>query len=177
MSLRKVSSAHIEKTGFWIFATWRFFTTKNKFFNLTNGAYQAAKDRLESSGAARIANEGQRTLWWTNGGLFWADSDLTDNDVGLLLWDRQRRHDSKFERLRQLRARETEAVKARRERIPNEVKSFVWERDDGRCVNCSAVEDLQFDHVIPITKGGGNSIDNIQILCGDCNRQKSDSII
>ena len=97
--------------------------------------------------------------------------------MNLLLWDRQRRHDSKFERLRQLRARETEAVKARRERIPNEVKSFVWERDDGRCVNCSAVEDLQFDHVIPITKGGGNSIDNIQILCGDCNRQKSDSII
>lgn len=43
-------------------------------------------------------------------------------------------------------------------------------------MRCGADDDLQFDHVIPVAKGGGVAADNIQILCGDCNRQKSDSI-
>ncbi|WP_419164153.1 HNH endonuclease [Candidatus Palauibacter sp.] len=30
---------------------------------------------------------------------------------------------------------------------------------------------------MPVAKGGGNAMDNIQILCADCNRQKSDSIV
>ncbi|WP_420635223.1 HNH endonuclease [Candidatus Palauibacter sp.] len=58
-----------------------------------------------------------------------------------------------------------------------EVRAFVWRRDDGTCVRCGAEENLQFDHIIPVAKGGGNAMDNIQILCADCNRQKSDSIV
>ena len=177
MSLRKVSTGRIEKTGFWIFTTWKFFTTKTKHLSLTSSEFQQAEDRLGSSGAARIGREGERMLWWTDAGLFWADSELSDEDVELLVWDRQRRQDSKLGRLRKIRAREEEVVEARRERIPDEVKAFAWERDDERCVNCGAEDDLQFDHVIPVAKGGGSSIDNIQILCGDCNRQKSDSIV
>ena len=56
-------------------------------------------------------------------------------------------------------------------------RAFVWERDAGRCVKCGSEDDLQFDHVIPVAKGGGNVAENVQILCGDCNRQKSDSIV
>ncbi|MDE2992677.1 MAG: HNH endonuclease [Chloroflexota bacterium] len=78
------------------------------------------------------------------------------------------------------RLRKRLALKAssreRRERIPSEVRALVWERDDGRCVHCGADADLQFDHIIPVAKGGGNAADNIQVLCGDCNRRKSDSI-
>lgn len=116
-------------------------------------------------------------LWWTDAGLFWADGDLTGEDVELLVWDRQRRQDARLDRLRKIRARDEEVTGARRERIPDEVRAFVWERDAGQCVQCSAEDDLQFDHVIPVAKGGGNTVDNIQVLCGDCNRQKSDSIV
>ncbi len=177
MSLRKVSSGRIEKSGYWIFSAWRFFTTKTQCFTLSRREYRQAAHRLESSGAASIGRDGDRALWWTEGGLFWADTELSDEDVELLVWDRRRRQDSRLDRLRKIRAREEELVEARRERIPDEVKAFVWERDDGRCVTCAAEDDLQFDHVIPAAKGGGVSMDNIQILCGDCNRQKSDSIV
>ena len=61
--------------------------------------------------------------------------------------------------------------------VPDEVRAFVWERDEGRCVRCGAEDDLQFDHVIPVAKGGGNAAGNVQILCGDCNRQKRDAIV
>jgi hypothetical protein len=60
--------------------------------------------------------------------------------------------------------------------ISNDVKAAVIRRDEGRCVVCSATEDIQFDHIIPWSKGGSNNQENIQVLCGDCNRRKSNSI-
>ena len=79
--------------------------------------------------------------------------------------------------MRTIRTREEETGQARRERILDEVRAFVWERDQGRCVRCGAEDELQFDHVIPVAKGDGNAIDNVQVLCADCNPQKSDSIV
>jgi 5-methylcytosine-specific restriction endonuclease McrA len=52
------------------------------------------------------------------------------------------------------------------------VKQFVFARDGGRCRQCGATNDLQFDHVIPVALGGGSSADNLQLLCGACNRRK-----
>ena len=177
MSLRKVGSGRIEKSGFWIFANWKFFTSKTGHFSLTHDEYERAARQIASSGAAVIGQDGDRVLWWTDAGLFWADAGLSDEDVGLLVWDRQRRQDARLDRLRKIRARDEDLAGSRRERIPEEVRAFVWERDGAQCTRCGAEDDLQFDHVIPVAKGGGNVIDNIQILCGDCNRQKSDSIV
>ena len=177
MSLRKVSGGRVEKSGFWIFSNWRFFTSKAQHFSLTASEHRRAARDVEVSGAARIGEDGDRVLWWTDAGLFWADADLAGDDVELLVWDRQRRQDARLDRLRKIRARDEDVAGARRERIPDEVRAFVWERDAGQCTRCGVEDDLQFDHVIPVAKGGGSTIDNIQILCGDCNRQKSDSIV
>jgi 5-methylcytosine-specific restriction endonuclease McrA len=40
------------------------------------------------------------------------------------------------------------------------------------CLKCGTVEDITEDHVIPLTKGGSNSIDNMQPLCRYCNVSK-----
>jgi HNH endonuclease len=56
--------------------------------------------------------------------------------------------------------------------IPQDVKIQVAARDGGRCRQCGSTVDLHFDHVIPWSKGGANTVNNIQLLCGPCNRRK-----
>lgn len=41
----------------------------------------------------------------------------------------------------------------------------------GRCLSCGAAE-TTVDHVVPLSRGGGNGITNIQPLCGSCNSVK-----
>jgi 5-methylcytosine-specific restriction endonuclease McrA len=61
----------------------------------------------------------------------------------------------------------------RRDVIPDDVKQMVWMRDGGRCPQCGAQDELQFDHIIRVTMGGSSSPENLQILCSPCNRRKS----
>ena len=56
--------------------------------------------------------------------------------------------------------------------IPQEVKIAVSVRDQGKCVQCGSTDDLHFDHKIPWSRGGTNTVNNIQLLCGTCNRRK-----
>lgn len=60
--------------------------------------------------------------------------------------------------------------------ISQNVKDLVWNRDGGRCVQCSSNLKLEFDHIIPFSKGGSNTYRNIQLLCETCNRKKSNNI-
>ena len=42
-----------------------------------------------------------------------------------------------------------------------------------RCAACRATDvKLTVDHIVPVSKGGRNSIDNIQPLCLNCNKRK-----
>ena len=63
-----------------------------------------------------------------------------------------------------------------REGIPDDVKHLVWTRDRGSCRHCDATVELQFDHVIPVAMGGSSVPENLQILCGPCNRRKGATI-
>jgi 5-methylcytosine-specific restriction endonuclease McrA len=56
--------------------------------------------------------------------------------------------------------------------IPQDVRIQVAARDKGKCRECGSNEDLHFDHVIPWSKNGANTVNNIQLLCGRCNRRK-----
>jgi HNH endonuclease len=51
----------------------------------------------------------------------------------------------------------------------------VHERDGGRCQACGSTFQLQYDHIIPWSKGGPTTVGNLQLLCGPCNRHKSDN--
>lgn len=65
-----------------------------------------------------------------------------------------------------------------RRRIPitEEVRILVWRRDEGKCVSCGSSDRLEFDHIIPVEKGGSSTARNIQLLCETCNRRKGTTI-
>lgn len=52
----------------------------------------------------------------------------------------------------------------------------VRQRDWVRCVYCGAEEYLEFDHITPISQGGSNTEENIQLLCRRCHAQKGAEI-
>ncbi len=54
--------------------------------------------------------------------------------------------------------------------IPQDVKIAVALRDQGMCVQCGAAEDLHYGNKIPYSRDGSNTINNIQLLCGRCNK-------
>lgn len=64
----------------------------------------------------------------------------------------------------------------KRESIPQDVMDKVWNRDGGKCVICGSQENLEFDHIIPFSKGGATTYRNLQILCKKCNIEKSNNI-
>jgi citrate lyase gamma subunit len=63
-----------------------------------------------------------------------------------------------------------------RRKITKEVRHSVWIRDAGKCVDCGADDYLEYDHIIPVSKGGSNTTNNIQLLCRRCNGKKSNRI-
>ncbi|MFL5844939.1 MAG: HNH endonuclease [Solirubrobacteraceae bacterium] len=115
-----------------------------------------------------------RTGWAFEGRYYWADPECGARDVLALVRERERRRTRKLERAHAALAA---TEQPRREPIPREVKLAVWQRDGGRCVDCDTGFDLQYDHVIPVVMGGASSAQNLQLLCGDCNRAKGGALV
>lgn len=43
---------------------------------------------------------------------------------------------------------------------------------DKVCQHCRIADNLTFDHIIPVSKGGKATLENLQILCNPCNAKK-----
>jgi hypothetical protein len=56
--------------------------------------------------------------------------------------------------------------------IPERVRHEVWRRDGGACVDCGSRERLEYDHIVPVSRGGANTARNIELRCEPCNRKK-----
>jgi 5-methylcytosine-specific restriction endonuclease McrA len=52
----------------------------------------------------------------------------------------------------------------------------VFARDDWTCQYCGSRANLTVDHVIPRSKGGPSSWENIVASCAPCNRRKGDAL-
>ena len=54
-------------------------------------------------------------------------------------------------------------------------KRTAYERQNGICPICGKhheIDEMEGDHIIPWSKGGKTTIDNLQMLCKKCNREK-----
>ena len=52
-------------------------------------------------------------------------------------------------------------------------RTRIFGRDNGECVYCGSTKQLTLDHVIPRSRGGGNSWDNLVTCCHNCNVRKA----
>lgn len=62
--------------------------------------------------------------------------------------------------------------------IKKAIKEAVWERDKGKCQQCGERDHMliEYDHVVPISRGGEGTAENLQLLCRSCNRRKRNTL-
>ena len=115
-------------------------------------------------------------VWLFKGFRYAVDGLYSDEQFRLLIleeFDKERR---RFERLKQkYDSAEQESTRSRI-RIPENIRIEVWRRDGGTCVRCGSRENLEYDHIIPLSRGGSNTARNIELLCERCNRSKGANI-
>ncbi len=101
----------------------------------------------------------------------------SDEECKLLVLEFVDKERRKFEQLKnKFSGIKSEDLKYERLRIPESVRIAVWRRDQGKCARCESRENLEYDHIVPVSKGGGNTERNIELLCQNCNRVKGNRI-
>ena len=67
--------------------------------------------------------------------------------------------------------------------IPASIRREVWERDQGRCTfvattghRCEAQATLEYDHIVPVARGGTSTAGNLRLLCRAHNQHVAEQI-
>jgi 5-methylcytosine-specific restriction endonuclease McrA len=131
--------------------------------------------QTQTSEPVLMCCDGRRNLWHYLDGFWWDDDGLDAEDVKALVLQRKRQKEQKLHSARSL-MRAEENGRPTRAHITDELRRAVYERDGGACVMCGSNFNIQYDHLLPVALGGATTVENLQILCADCNRRKSDSI-
>jgi 5-methylcytosine-specific restriction endonuclease McrA len=59
-----------------------------------------------------------------------------------------------------------------RRAIPGQIRRLVYQRDAGRCAarkldgeRCGSTTRLEFDHIVPVARGGRSTVENLRLVC------------
>lgn len=116
--------------------------------------------------------------WVFNGYVYEVKGFYSDDEIKLLILEDFDKERAYFEKLN-AKFNQTASVNTtyERPRIPESIRIEVWRRDSGKCARCGSREKLEYDHIVPISKGGSNTARNIELLCEKCNRSKSNNVV
>ena len=59
-----------------------------------------------------------------------------------------------------------------RKPISKRIRKIIIETLGDKCLKCGTGENIVIDHIVPVSNGGGNDIENLQPLCKKCNHSK-----
>lgn len=71
---------------------------------------------------------------------------------------------------------QNDAFKRSSRNISPSTRKALLEAYNYKCAYCGSSENLQIDHIHPVSKGGWKNWDNLQVLCQDCNLRKSNKL-
>ena len=174
--LREVKDAGFVPRGMWFWKRYVFHAGRTEAAKGIRPALHAAAEAAQTTQAICVLIADGRTYWWCRDRFYWEDDELGAGDVHALVYERDRRRDRRLERAHAVVATDALPPAPRRDVIPREVRRAVFERDNGRCVDCGSSFDIQYDHVIPVAFGGASTVQNLQILCAPCNQAKGASL-
>lgn len=103
----------------------------------------------------------------------YADEALKTKAQEQIEWiatEKQKQAQKKAKRVHSMRRRTVFAQKR------DELMLALIERDGYSCTECGELEGLTIDHIIPLSKGGSDTLENLQLLCQRCNSAKGDKM-
>jgi 5-methylcytosine-specific restriction endonuclease McrA len=56
-------------------------------------------------------------------------------------------------------------------------RAMIYKRDDNKCQYCGSTRSLTIDHIIPKSRGGEDTWENLVVACCSCNTKKSDKLL
>ena len=56
-------------------------------------------------------------------------------------------------------------------------RNLIYKRDKNKCQYCGSTKSLTIDHVIPKSKGGEDTWENLVVACSSCNVKKGDKLL
>jgi len=177
--LRRVENVSVtHQASFFTGRGWLTLTIGKRVYRvakISKDEYQTIATEQNRTPAA-VGRVGERSYWWFQQ-RFYSDNDgLSQSEIYALLITRQQREQQRIAIAQAIVAVAGTPQPSSRRAIPDDVKQYIWARDGGRCRSCGSGVELQFDHVIPIALGGSSTADNLQVLCGPCNRRKGASL-
>ena len=177
LMLRKDNKRKFVKTGWWIFTQY-IFSNGNSTVTYSDDDYKRCLENQNKAPTLVMIDESSNKRWWMyKNEFYWEDENYSKKEVNALIFEREHKKKKKINKAISLMSQEKIPNKNKREIVPEDVRLYVWNRDGGRCVKCGSQKKIEYDHIIPVSKGGSNTARNIQILCEECNRSKGDSLV
>lgn len=56
-------------------------------------------------------------------------------------------------------------------------KNLIYKRDKNKCQYCGSTKSLTIDHIIPRSRGGKDTWENLVVACSPCNVRKGDKML
>ncbi len=114
-----------------------------------------------------------RLSWWWYLDRFWWDDERRDasaiRDAVIGRDGESVRHGAETDHTRAIAVGELPPVLAGPDGpVPEAVRTAVWRRDDGRCVDCGDDDELVFDVIVPVARGGSLNTPNVELRCHSC---------